>query len=342
MMELWLEAQNHAIRIAGERLDREQREWATLQDGIDKLLPLIASYLNGETSGTDVAEEAIILVPQEDLRRQVIDWFSEIMRKKPEEKEHESAEIVSTRAKVNSNSNSIKQSRKILNSLTRLSEEAQQGDSSAAEALYDSAVLATSLLNDLARNHPDLFSSIAGTKGIWPVLAREEPGWEKAARDQIAKLELGKRLAVFKTRFKPVRGSDVNLPARRWARSAVQTIDEARWRMPWFVLLVKDLGGADEWAEFAVRKNWEIAPRPEWVSQAVQLERFSRQSFDAWKGVVRQLIRESVPNFHLLPEWATQRMTSEANGRATAGEIQNAILDDIVSALKRLAPDSPC
>jgi hypothetical protein len=113
MMELWLEAQNHAIRIAGERLDREQREWATLQDGIDKLLPLIASYLNG-------------------------------------------------------------------------------------------------------------------------------------------------------------------------------------------------------------------------------------QSFDAWKGVVRQLIRESVPNFHLLPDWTTQRMTSEANGRATAGEIQNAILDDIVSALKRLAPDSPC
>ena len=35
-------------------------------------------------------------------------------------------------------------------------------------------------------------------------------------------------------------------------------------------------------------------------------------------------------------------MTAESNGRGTPGEIQNAILDDIVSALKRLVPEARC
>ncbi len=33
---------------------------------------------------------------------------------------------------------------------------------------------------------------------------------------------------------------------------------------------------------------------------------------------------------------------SFANGRGSVGEVQNAILDDIVSALARLAPESAC
>ena len=105
---------------------------------------------------------------------------------------------------------------------------------------------------------------------------------------------------------------------------------------------MNELGGPDGWAEFAVNKGWDTAKRPHWVSQSLQLKPFSEKTFNEWKSVVRQLIRESVPDFHLLPEWSTQRMTAEANGRNTPGEIQNAILDDIVSALKRLVPDEGC
>jgi len=163
-------------------------------------------------------------------------------------------------------------------------------------------------------------------KGTWPVIARDEPGWERSAVGEIQQLELGKGLSVFKTRLKQVRGSDVNLPARRWAKSAVRTIDETRWRLPFFMELVKKLGGSDGWAEFAVRRNWDIAKLPGWVGSAMGLEPFSEKTFREWKAVVRQIIRESVPEFHLLPEWSTQRITCEANGRGTPGEIQNAIL----------------
>ena len=50
------------------------------------------------------------------------------------------------------------------------------------------------------------------------------------------------------------------------------------------------------------------------------------------------LIREQVPDFHKAPVWESQRNTARRNCRDTRGEIQNAILDDIVSALRRLAP----
>ena len=173
----------------------------------------------------------------------------------------------------------------------------------------------------------------------WPVLASDEPGWEKSAVSQVNSLELGKGLACIETRLRPLRGSDVARPARRWARAAVQTIDETRWRLPFFVQMTDKLGGSGEWADFAVRHNWDTVKSPDWTKAAMALKPLSAETFDSWKAVVREIIREQVADFHLLPEWATQRMTAEANGRGTPGQIQNAILDDIVSALKHLVPE---
>lgn len=342
LMDLWMEAQTHLERVGRRKLEREEKEWAELQNAIDKLAPLVASVFRGEIDGAEVSEDACKLVPQKELRRKVYDWYTEVINKDPEEKARERAELEAAREDINGRGESLKHNRNILDSLNQLSDAAQEGDSKAAEALYDAAVMATSLLGIVARRHPEQFKAIAAMKGTWPVIASEEPGWEKTALDQIEKLELGKGLSAFKTRLKRVRGSDVNLPARRWARAAVRTIDETRWRLPFFMQLVKELGGTDEWAEFAVSRRWSLAKRPNWVTPSMKLALFSQKSFNEWKSVVRQLIRESVPDFHLLPEWSTQRMTCEANGRTTPGEIQNAILDDIVSALKRLAPDEPC
>ncbi len=52
------------------------------------------------------------------------------------------------------------------------------------------------------------------------------------------------------------------------------------------------------------------------------------------------MIREQKPDFHTSPEWENQRNTARHRGRDTRGEIQNAILDDIVSALRRIAPSA--
>lgn len=177
---------------------------------------------------------------------------------------------------------------------------------------------------------------------LWPVIGREEAGWEKFAVDQISELGLGKGAPKFKSPLRKVRGSDVHLPARRWARAAVRAIDETRWKAPFFFHMVNKLGGSGEWASFSIKRGWDFADFPSWVPSATKLEPLSEKTFDSWKVVVREIIREQVTDFHLLPEWATQRLTAEANGRGTPGEIQNAILDDIISALKRLVPEAEC
>jgi hypothetical protein len=212
----------------------------------------------------------------------------------------------------------------------------------AAEALLEAATTAVVLLSSVASSNPDTFRKLAAMTKMWPVIAKNEPGWEKSAVEEISSLSLGEKLAFLKTRLRPVRGSDVALPARRWAKAAIQTIDETRWRFPFFLSMMRQLGGSDAWVEFSIRHNWDIKKYPDWVESAMDLKVFSVETFDDWKVVVREIIREQMPDFHLRPEWAMQRATAEANGRNTPGEIQNAILDDIVSALKRLAPESEC
>lgn len=106
--------------------------------------------------------------------------------------------------------------------------------------------------------------------------------------------------------------------------------------------MVDKLGGSSDWADFAMLHNWDVMESPDWTKAAIALKPLSAETFDSWKAVVRELIREQVKDYHLLPEWTTQRMTAQASGRDTPGEIQNAILDDIVSALKRLVPEARC
>jgi len=65
---------------------------------------------------------------------------------------------------------------------------------------------------------------------------------------------------------------------------------------------------------------------------------FSERSLPRWKPVIRAMIREQMPEFHKHSDWGNQRRTAAASGRDTPGEIQNAILDDICSALGRIAP----
>ena len=340
LMDLWIELQTHLNRVKGRELHERAREQQELEEAIDKLSPLVASGLRGDRDSASIADDMLRLVPDEALRRKVLDWYADLGRYKPETLSPE--EQVAAKKQLESRHKALKCSSAILKALTQLSEAMENGDPAAAKELLDAATTAAGFLTIATGRHPEKFKELAAMTKTWPVLASDEPGWEKAAVSQMNRLELGKGLAFMETRLRPLRGSDVALPARRWARAAIQAIDETRWRFPFFVQMVDELGGDNAWADFAVQRHWDTVKSPGWTQAAMSLKPLSAETFDSWKVVVRELIREQVTDFHLFPEWATQRMTAEANGRDTPGHIQNAILDDIISALKRLVPEARC
>jgi hypothetical protein len=336
--ELWSEVQEHLDQEAERQLACEEKEWEELSEALDKLTPLVSSALQSEGETDAIREDASDLVPDKELRKKAYDWYVENLNRKPEEAEQRKAELET--AKQNA---AISQCRdKIHESLACLYEMIGNQTPGAAKALVDVATHASFYVSLATSAHPETMKEVAAMNTLWPTVAAEDPGWEKSALDEIANLELGKGVAKFKSSLRNVRGSDVNLPARRWAKAAVRTIDETRWRAPLFFHFVNKLGGSMQWASFSINRGWDIEDYPSWAISATRLEPFSLQTYDSWKAVVRDIIREQVPDFHLRPEWATQRATAAANGRDTPGEIQNAILDDIVSSLKRLAPEAPC
>jgi hypothetical protein len=155
-------------------------------------------------------------------------------------------------------------------------------------------------------------------------------------------LELGADTTEFKVNFRRARGTDANLPARRWAKAAVRTIEATRLRLFWFSYALRRFASHEVFADFCVEAGWEFGKRPDWVPEVAEVSAFSKKTLPGWKTAIRKMIREQMPNFHTRPEWTTQRNTAAANGRNTPGELQNAILDDIVSALASLAPDNGC
>jgi len=341
-MDLWLEAQDPIARARNREIERKRKDWGELKDALAKLKPLFYGVLADDLSSSDFAGRASTLVPDQELREKAFDWYYELLNIKPEDIARERAEVDEAIRKQAVKDKLHRDQQTILNALLRIFDTADAGKPNAAEALLQISSFALGLLAVATSNRPQEFKAVAAKYGHWPVLASTEAGWEKKAVSEIEELELGKDLTKLRSKFRQVRGADVALPGRRWAKAAVRVIDHTRWGLRFFLHIMNELGGPDEWAEFAVTRGWDIETYPGWVSAAMKLKPFSVATVDDWKVVVREIIREQVPDFHLRPEWATQRATAAANGRDTPGEIQNAILDDIVSALKRLAPSVAC
>jgi hypothetical protein len=149
-------------------------------------------------------------------------------------------------------------------------------------------------------------------------------------------------MAFFKARFRQPRGAEINLPARTWAKAAVRTIEETRFRFLAFGSLMKGFGSAEALTDYCMETGWDFGQSADWVNDVTKLGIFSVESLPAWKRAIRKIIRQQMPDFHTRSEWATQRASAIARGRDTRGEVQNAILDDICSALERLAPAKQC
>jgi len=215
-----------------------------------------------------------------------------------------------------------------------------KGDAPALEALVKLMIHAAFGLTAMERMHPEKTRALARRQMLWPALIDGKPGSEERAAKRLARLELGADFAPPRLSFRKARGPDETKPARVWARAAVATIEESRTRLLVIGGLYPRFVSTEERVEFELKAGWESADLPRWIKGAAKLPQFSRCALAEWKPVVRALIREEGGAFENAPEWSNQRGAAQASGRNTPGEIRNAILDDILSALERLAPDN--
>ena len=341
LIELWVEARGCIDKKIKKGIIEKEKQLQQLNQAIGKLGPIIAEVLRGDRETSDANAEVRRLLPDQETRNKVFEFMSQSIHKKPEDLARERMEEEEATRQQTISQKNLQNQQSMIRAVSRLFESVNSGDSCAAEALYQVTFFATSLLTNAVHHHPELFRNLVEKNTLWPVMAHANENWQNTM-NHLRSLGLGKITSIIKTKLREVRGSDVDLPARRWAKESIRVIDETRWKTNCFASLMHQLGGLDEWADFAIKHGWDIEALPSWVSEISTLKPFSVATFDEWKVVVRKIIREEVPNFHQLPEWATQRMTAASNGRNTPGEIQNAILDDIVSALKRLVPKESC
>lgn len=214
-----------------------------------------------------------------------------------------------------------------------LANRAQAGYRDAIKDLVEIGHQAVQSLIVVKLTHPQLVRNVSKSKGLWPLLVSSNSSWQKDAARQLEGLELGKDAEIFHVRFASPRGPDENYPARQWAKAAVRTIEETRWRFATYGQY------RDEFQELAFRGKANLAEIPDWAGDACRLPFLSKETVPVWGNAIRAMIRQQSPGFHLSPEWENQRKTAAYRSRDTAGEIRNAVLDDIVSALKRVAPD---
>lgn len=338
--DFWFAALDRIHRLKRKKLSHEKTQFAKLQAAKRKADPFLIKALRDEIPVELAAQKVKRLVPDKEMLLKLFDVWDKAVKATPEQVAKDKMDIERQEREIARSERFHKARNAIVSGLTILAEATDAGDAEAAKNLAEAAIQASVLLAIAEKKRPELLKPIARKEMMWPVLASEEVGWEKDAMRHIAGLKLGADRLTLNVRFRKARGTDANLPARLWAKAAVRTIEETQFRILSFGQVLRDFGSHKALADFCIETNWRIGEQPEWVRDTAGLGMFSHESLPRWKLVVRKMIREQVHNFHTRPDWTTQRNTAIANGRATRGEIQNAILDDITSALARLAPDS--
>ena len=288
----------------------------------------LRAYLADEIDAAAVAKRISKICPNKELQHKILDLYAAHFStpKKTDD------EIVKEEREIARGEQVLRAWVKASRAMDTLTEHAGEGTEDAIKDLVEVADSAIKALMIAEETHPDAVKKIARERHSWPMLMFIESDWQDQAIRRVRSLELGKGLEIFRTPFRTARGTDENYPARKWAKAAVRTLDETRWRFLVFSLF------REEFHELVFKQGLEVAGLPEWSKSACTLPMFSKDAAREWGNAIREMIREQAPNFHNRPEWEAQRNTARHSGRDTRGEIQNAILDDIVSALRRLAP----
>lgn len=331
-VQFLIEAKDRVLQV-------QKKNYLNLQSAIRKTRPVIHAVLRDQLSVAAAARKIKRSVPDTELATKLFDFWKKATSSTPNPTKAQQREA--EKADLSASQKLLKAKKALHAGLGVLTDAAVAGNADACRDLVELAVTATHFVQALERLFPDVTAHLAKANATWPVIANDEAGWEKEAARRIAKLDLGADLRILRVRFRRARGTDANLPARIWAKAAVRTIEETKSRIMAVERLLRDFGSPGLFADFCMKTGWDVSPRTLWADLN-NLGVFSRESFPQWKLVVRQVIRQQIPDFHTRPEWATQRRTAERNERNSVGQIQNAILDDIVSALERIAPEKPC
>ena len=337
-LEFSLEAMKRVRELKGKELSHDKARFAKLLAAKRRAEPIVLKMLRDEMPVELAVKKVKRLVRDREMLRELFDVWEKAVRATPEQIAKEKEDI-QRRQRGIAHSERLHNDRKaITTGLITLAEATEAGDAEAAKNLAEVVIQASVLLAIAEKRHPELLKPVARKQRMWPVLADDDPGWEREAVRHVAELNLGAESRALKARFRKVRGTDANLPARLWAKAAVRTIEETQSRILSFGQVLRDFGSNQSLADFCLETGWIIGEQPKWVDDAAKLRDFSSDSLPKWKRVIREMIREQMPDFHSQPEWITQRNSAAARGRDTTGEVQNAILDDICSALERIAP----
>ena len=279
-------------------------------------------------------------MPDKETLRELFDLYKQAAKTTPDEVNRLKEDIERKEADIKRRDALLRAHSSIHSGIGVLVKAAEAGDTDAADILADVAIEAAHFLYLVEMNHVQIFQEIARNKNHWPILATDVPGWEKKALSRITDLRLGANTQLFRVQLRKARGHDENLPARMWAKMAVTTIEQTRLRFLLYGKILGDFGSAESLADFCLQNSWSISEHPTWAAEACKLRAFSKDSHREWAMVIREIIREQVPDFHTHDDWKNQRNTAKASGRETRGVVQNRILNDISDALERLAPDN--
>jgi hypothetical protein len=210
----------------------------------------------------------------------------------------------------------------------------------AARTLVDAVCWGITRIEQLVADKPEMMREVASKLYAWPIEASLDDDWSVIV-DSLKKLKLGQDELVQRMAppFYPAQGDGNQLPARRWAKQAVQCLAQTKE-------IQRRLANIPS-ARLA-QLHCKIIPKPAWVGKAARLPDFSadKEAFRHWASLIREMIREQMPDFHNQSEWASYQTNSRTHAkklgaRPTKGAIQNDILDDIVAALKTIAPRQP-
>lgn len=311
-----------------KELRAKERKLAERSKVMPKFGEALRAFLADEIDAATVARRIRRICPNKKLQREILDFFAA-----------PSPPPTMTAEEMAREQQDIARAERILHAWKKttlavdlLGEHADAGEAEAIKNLADVAEHAIQRLMIAEKRHPETARKVARGRMLWPLLAGIEPGWEEEGLKRIERLELGKDLEFLRAPFRAARGTDENYPARQWAKTAVRALEETRRRVQVFGHY------GEEFKELIFEQGVALAASPNWTDGACHLPPLCKDTARQWGLVIRQMIREQQPDFHSRPEWATQRNTARHSGRGTRGEIQHAILDDIVSALRRIAP----
>lgn len=208
-----------------------------------------------------------------------------------------------------------------------------RGDEYAIERLIDLANYGVTLLEALADKRPELVKKHARKCVQWPVQAGVEPDWPVVAQNYAKEvLELGED--TLHGRLDKSKAYDLQVVARRYARGIVETLEMNRCCAALFPMAMKIIRAKETKDGIKVL----VKRVPSWVTEAVALAPFSRETAERWLDVGIKMLKEQRPYLWKQEDW--KRIGTHWENRAenkTPGRMWNSIKDALRSPIKTIA-----